>query len=257
MVSNLQNLPNRCQQICLRFPTMSIIKTKVISHILSPQERVAYDAWLAECAKHGVEVFPKVKISDLLEVRGTNISNQFFDYATRAHFDLVLCANNFPILAVEVDGRQNISTFKNRRRFLRKVRLCKEWGLPLVRLPLSQLSLSMIFEVNRIIAEDYFEQSSKANALSLLEDKVRDLLKDDGLRKSFQRVQVSVRNSPCIAGLFTSKASDEGDATRAFNAVCYVPPTVPLLPERIARIASQIHHCEQHVQSIYSVGGSR
>jgi very-short-patch-repair endonuclease len=98
---------------------------------------IATDEALNEAAaRAGLRVCTKVKLSDALDIRGSRLTYEEFEYATRAHLDFVVTdePENRPQFAVEFDGRRHRTDPGVQRKDALKNKICKQLGLQLLRI---------------------------------------------------------------------------------------------------------------------------
>jgi hypothetical protein len=87
--------------------------------------RVA-EAWSAN-------VFPKIRVADVLPIENSGIADDLYSFALKAHFDFVVTDEEFlPAFAVEFDGVGHIET-RQVERDQRKDALCENFEFPLLR----------------------------------------------------------------------------------------------------------------------------
>lgn len=98
---------------------------------------VATDAALNEAAANaGVRVCMKVKVSDVLDVRSSGLTDEEFDYVCKAHFDFVITdePESVPLFAVEFDGPSHRTSNAVMRRDEMKDRIAERLGLRVLRI---------------------------------------------------------------------------------------------------------------------------
>lgn len=76
----------------------------------------------------GTRVFAKIRIADVIEIENSGISNDLYTFALSAHFDVLVCKDGFPYLAIEFDGSGHST-----RNDEKKETLCDLFGIPMVR----------------------------------------------------------------------------------------------------------------------------
>src|SRR5271154_5587875 len=70
--------------------------------LLSIPERRTYEGLVAACQNTNLYVFTKVRLTDVLNIDRSGLSDEDFDYATKAHFDFVLTdGKHMPCLSIE------------------------------------------------------------------------------------------------------------------------------------------------------------
>lgn len=111
-------------------PFLNTCELKVIE-IVQPIE-VAY----------ACRFYAKVKLGDILELNGSGLTQEHFNYATRAHFDFVVVQNNKVCFAIELDGPGHYSddTASAANRDKKKNHVCKHFGFELIRIDLGYLN---------------------------------------------------------------------------------------------------------------------
>jgi Protein of unknown function (DUF2726) len=103
--------------------------------LLTPGERRA-DSVLGEISQHlGYRTFAHVKLSDVINQRPAGITGAQWSYATRAHFDFVVCDGEtmIPEFAVELDDASHRSAEAHRRDRMKDA-VCAAAGLELLRI---------------------------------------------------------------------------------------------------------------------------
>ena len=87
------------------------------------------------------EVFPKVRLADVIDIEDTRLDQADKDFALKASFDLLVVDRDYrPIHAVELHGVHH-ALEPQRTRDERKRRICGVAGLPLTEIPNSSLSM--------------------------------------------------------------------------------------------------------------------
>jgi hypothetical protein len=104
--------------------------------ILSNQYEAETHRVLEEtAAKLGARVFPKVRIADAIDVSRSGLSGGEFQYALKAHFDIVVTDESSQTqFAVEYDGRGHETDPDTIRRDALKNSICDKLGFPLLRI---------------------------------------------------------------------------------------------------------------------------
>lgn len=93
-----------------------------------------------QLAKEGYRIQPKVGLSDALaKDRDDHLSEREFSYFTRAHLDFLVTRDNMPVFAVEFDGAHHFADDRTIENDVIKNRLCKQAGLPLLRVTSSEI----------------------------------------------------------------------------------------------------------------------
>lgn len=87
----------------------------------------------ATAKRYGVRILPKVRVADALPINNSKISDRWFGFALRSHFDFVVVdAQTRPLFAVEYDGPSH-ATSRQRERDSIKDSLCDLFHLPILR----------------------------------------------------------------------------------------------------------------------------
>ncbi len=104
-----------------------------------------------QLSKEGFRILPKVRVADVIAKDASDkLSQREFDYYTRSHFDFLVTRNNMPVFAVEFDGAHHFVDDRSIENDVIKNRLCKEAGLPLLRITSTEVE-----ENDRITLLDY------------------------------------------------------------------------------------------------------
>lgn len=91
-------------------------------------------------AAHGCRLHAKVKLSDVLEPRGSGLEDDYFDYAARAHFDFIVVQDNQVCFAIELDGPGHFWSHTTTDRDKMKNHICKHFDFELIRIDLGYLN---------------------------------------------------------------------------------------------------------------------
>tara|TARA_B100000989_G_scaffold156226_1_gene116556 strand:+ start:602 stop:1537 length:936 start_codon:yes stop_codon:yes gene_type:complete len=95
----------------------------------------------------------KMRVADILPIENSGISDDYYSYALKSHFDFVISQSNYPLFAVEFDGKGH-----NDINDEKKDELCKKFDFPILRI--SDASWRSIQENNitllQYICEIYF-----------------------------------------------------------------------------------------------------
>lgn len=104
------------------------------SPLLTGAERRAKAVLEEIFAHNGSLIFPGVKLSQVIRQRPSRVSSEFWSYATRAHFDFVVCdaATYIPNFAVELDDASHRRS-DARRRDRMKDAVCQAASFDLLR----------------------------------------------------------------------------------------------------------------------------
>jgi hypothetical protein len=106
---------------------------RIKDRILNISEEIVLKELSAIVAENGLRVFPKLRLSDVIE-KDTYLDRDHFSYFTRSHFDfLITTPEAKPFMAIEFDGPFH-SGAEQVARDAKKHFLCKEAGLPILRI---------------------------------------------------------------------------------------------------------------------------
>jgi hypothetical protein len=107
---------------------------RVRDRILNITEEIVLKELSAIIADNGLRVFTKLRLSDVIE-SNTHLDRELFSYFTRSHFDFLITTHEAkPVMAIEYDGQQFHSKPEQVARDTKKNWLCKEAGLPILRI---------------------------------------------------------------------------------------------------------------------------
>lgn len=85
--------------------------------------------------KYEAEVFPKVRVADVLEIANSGLSNDEYSYALKAHFDYVVVnKDSMPEFVVEFDGLQHRYDASAIYKDKLKNNICRKLEMPLLRI---------------------------------------------------------------------------------------------------------------------------
>lgn len=118
---------------------------------------------------YNCQFFPKVKLSDVLEIRRSGLDEEDFGYASRAHFDFIAVKDNRVSFAIELNGPNHYKNDKALEREKRKNYICKQLDCELIRIDLGYLNELRDSHVLPILLQEYFdklapEHDSKTNS---------------------------------------------------------------------------------------------
>ncbi|MGM3305180.1 DUF2726 domain-containing protein [Anabaena sp. WFMT] len=87
-------------------------------------------------SKYEAEVYPKIRIADVVEIENSGISNEEYKYALQAHFDFVITTvKDFdPKFVIEFDEEAHEQDREYIRRDKLKNSICKKFEIPLFRI---------------------------------------------------------------------------------------------------------------------------
>jgi hypothetical protein len=109
-------------------PTLEVVVK--LKRVFNGGERAVYEM-VHEIVGHlQASVFPKMRVADVLRIERSGISDRYYTYALKAHFDFVVADDQGrPKLAIEFDGSGHDPVNDHL-----KNDLCERFGLPLVRI---------------------------------------------------------------------------------------------------------------------------
>jgi Protein of unknown function (DUF2726) len=102
--------------------------------LLSDRESRVETILLRQLAPKGYRIYPKMRLSDVVSKGRKALVQREFDYFCRAHLDFVVAKGHWPIFAVEFDGFHHETDPRTCERDVIKNRLCRDAGLPLLRI---------------------------------------------------------------------------------------------------------------------------
>lgn len=124
-----------------------------LKRLFNKSESAAYDGLVNAVGKDHL-VVGKVKLTDVVEVGSSGLSDAEFDYATRAHLDFVIYRHNAPVIAVEIDCSPKST--KGQRQADLKDRICLDLGLTFFRLDYRISCPSAVQAVMSSLISDYY-----------------------------------------------------------------------------------------------------
>jgi hypothetical protein len=128
--------------------------------ILTKGERAVLTAVQGVALTTGAEVFPKIRVADIIKIDNSGISGDLYSYALKAHFDVLLVRDNYPVMAIEFDGSGHDS-----RNDPKKAAICDRFKLPLVRVTMRHVSAinfeddAISFLIHQLDCVDAFMES--------------------------------------------------------------------------------------------------
>lgn len=140
---------------------------KVVDRLFNKSEEIVFKELSEIAADNSLRIFPKIRLCDAL-IKDAYLPDRMFGYYTKAHFDFVVTdASARPWLAIEYDGSFHTQEKQVERDEI-KNSLCKESGLPLLRIKAnhvikkfcSMTLLRWIIEVSQ--AQKHFEEAQAA-----------------------------------------------------------------------------------------------
>jgi very-short-patch-repair endonuclease len=106
----------------------------VVERFLNRTEEIVFKELSSIASDNSLRVFSKARLSDVIVKGDTFLGNRTFEFYTQAHFDFVITSNdNVPFLVVEYDGPSHREPKQFERDSI-KNDLCKQSGLPLLRI---------------------------------------------------------------------------------------------------------------------------
>lgn len=106
---------------------------KSLKRLLNRSETVVHERLRRVCEPNGTKVYPKVRLADVLPIEHSGIASDAYSFALKSHLDfIVVKETNEPLFAVEFDGPSHQEEAQRDRDRL-KDKLCKDFGLPLLR----------------------------------------------------------------------------------------------------------------------------
>lgn len=169
--------------------------------LVNPSE-VATDAVLREVAtKYGTRVYPKVRIADALEIAESELTDEEYSYALRAHFDFVVTSDgNDAAFVVEFDGSTHDRLPEVIRRDVLKSTICQKLGMPLLRIDEGALRRAGRSSVLGWLAEIWFHYDAFITAQErgdIPPDEIFDytLILGQGLVENGRFVELSIEEA--------------------------------------------------------------
>lgn len=102
--------------------------------IFNYHEEVTHNKLRDICKQHGVSVYPKLRIADILPIEKSGISDTDYRFALQSHFDFVVVdSKHTPLFAVEFDGPTH-NREEQKSRDETKYRLCDRFEFPILRI---------------------------------------------------------------------------------------------------------------------------
>lgn len=110
-----------------------------LKKIVNRHEEAAYQELQDLVVQYGYNVHVKIRLADVLEIDGSGIEDSLYGYALKAHFDFLICNDDYaPLFAVEFDGPTHLES-KQRALDAKKNALCTRFDLPLLRINTNHL----------------------------------------------------------------------------------------------------------------------
>jgi len=102
--------------------------------LLNRYEEIAHSEVKAAADRWDLSVYPKVRVADAISLDEVNAVGELRRYGLQAHFDFVVCRDQFdPIYVIEFDGNFHTQPIQ-RARDRKKDELCRRAGLPILRI---------------------------------------------------------------------------------------------------------------------------
>lgn len=130
---------------------------------LNSSESKAFDIMQPFGIEHNCRIFAKVKLADILEIRGSGLDDEHFAYASRAHFDFIIVKDNAVKFAIELDGPRHYQTDGTRHRDHMKHFICRYFDFELLRIDLGYLNETRNSHVLPILLQNYFQQENSTH----------------------------------------------------------------------------------------------
>jgi hypothetical protein len=126
--------------------------------------------------RHGVRVFPKVGLKDVLPIEKSGLTDNNYDYALKAHFDFVIAGeNDEAVIAVEFDESHHRTDPVQIARDRRKDRICDHFLLPILRAGAPSLKQADHRTLLEWFLEVWFEQRALYAARDAEEEDLPDI----------------------------------------------------------------------------------
>ena len=107
----------------------------IVPSLLNRSESAVYKELLGIASNAGMRVFPKARLSDVIEKGRSFLTQREFNFYTRSHFDFVLTDNAYrPMMVVEYDGPIHAQDKVQRERDEIKNELCQKANLGILRI---------------------------------------------------------------------------------------------------------------------------
>lgn len=107
---------------------------RIVDSLLNRSEEVAFRELQSITSDNNLKVFPKPRLSDVIQKDRTFLTQREFDFYTRSHCDFVVTDNNLrPVMIIEYDGPLHENT-KQQERDEIKNELCRRAGLGMLRI---------------------------------------------------------------------------------------------------------------------------
>lgn len=102
--------------------------------LLNAYEELTYDRLRAVCEPCGAHVFPKVRVADVFQIRGSGLNDRQYSFSLRSHFDFIVTDSGYnPLFSVEYDGPVHKISPTQVERDTIKQDICRHFHQPLLR----------------------------------------------------------------------------------------------------------------------------
>jgi hypothetical protein len=106
----------------------------ILKRLLNKSEEVTDERLRNACGSFSVRIYVKARLADVIPIERSGISHAAYSFALRSHLDFLVVNELFePLFAVEFDGPRHRINEQVARRDALKNELCREFGLPLLR----------------------------------------------------------------------------------------------------------------------------
>jgi len=103
--------------------------------LLNKSEEITFQKLSSIIKDHGVRLFSKPRVADVLPIVGSGIGKELFSYCLKAHFDFVITnSETEPLFAIEYDGPLHKSDQQQIFRDVQKNDICQRLDFPLLRI---------------------------------------------------------------------------------------------------------------------------
>lgn len=111
-----------------------------LREMLEHKELQAKAAIAQFAADFGYECYATARFNTAIDAAEPGTSEQDFDFATPLRIDFVLAKDCSVVLAIELEWRQGEKTERHAQQAHRKARRCSAWGLPLIRIDMTDVT---------------------------------------------------------------------------------------------------------------------
>lgn len=107
---------------------------QTVKALMNRSEEIVFQELERIASDNALRVFPKVRLSDVLEKRGKSLGSREFQFFARSHFDFVLTTGDFqPLMGIEYDGPRHNDARQIERDHI-KNELCRKANFGLLRI---------------------------------------------------------------------------------------------------------------------------